>query len=30
LERQGKIDAHKKGRNWFTTKQAVLDYMSSK
>ena len=27
LARQGKIDAHKEGRNWVTTKEAVLDYM---
>lgn len=27
LARQGKIDAFKEGRNWVTTKQAVLDYM---
>ncbi|TPV32925.1 Fic family protein [Paucihalobacter ruber] len=27
LARQGKIDAHKEGRNWVTTKKAVLDYM---
>lgn len=26
LARQGKIDAHKQGRNWFTTKEAVEDY----
>lgn len=30
LARQGKIDAHKEGRNWFTTKQAVLDYIEDK
>jgi Fic family protein len=30
LARQGKIDAHKEGRNWFTTKQAVLDYIKEK
>lgn len=30
LARQGKIDAHKEGRNWFTTKEAVLDYMKAK
>lgn len=30
LARQGKIDAHKEGRNWFTTKQAVLDYIEAK
>lgn len=30
LARQGKIDAHKEGRNWFTTKQAVLNYIEAK
>ncbi|MBU2930273.1 Fic family protein [Winogradskyella psychrotolerans] len=30
LARQGKIDAHKEGRNWYTTKEAVLSYMSAK
>jgi Fic family protein len=30
LARQGKIDAHKEGRNWYTTKEAVLDYINSK
>ena len=30
LARQGKIDAHKEGRNWFTTKQAVLNYIAYK
>ncbi|WP_179006198.1 Fic family protein [Winogradskyella forsetii] len=30
LARQGKIDAHKEGRNWFTTKEAVLEYMEDK
>lgn len=30
LARQGKIDAHKEGRNWFTTKEAVLDYIEGK
>lgn len=30
LARQGKIDAHKEGRNWFTTKEAVLNYISAK
>lgn len=30
LARQGKIDAHKEGRNWYTTKEAVLDYLASK
>ena len=27
LARQGKIDAHKEGRNWYTTKKAIEDYM---
>ncbi len=27
LARQGKIDAFKEGRNWLTSKKAVLDYM---
>ncbi|MDO8970063.1 MAG: Fic family protein [Saprospiraceae bacterium] len=27
LARQGKIDAFKEGRNWLTTKNAVLEYM---
>jgi Fic family protein len=27
LARQGKIDAHKEGRNWVTTKKAVEDYI---
>lgn len=30
LARQGKIGAHKEGRNRFTTKQAVLDYIEGK
>ena len=30
LARQGKIDAHKEGRNWVTTKEAVLNYIHSK
>ena len=30
LARQGKIDAHKEGRNWFTTKKAVIDYINSR
>ncbi len=30
LARQGKIDAYKEGRNWLTTKQAVLDYVKSR
>jgi hypothetical protein len=28
LARQGKIDAYKEGRNWLTTKDAVLDYIN--
>ncbi|MDO8367335.1 MAG: Fic family protein [Saprospiraceae bacterium] len=27
LARQGKIDAFKEGRNWLTTKEAVIEYM---
>ena len=27
LARQGKIDAHKEGRSWYTSKSAILDYM---
>lgn len=27
LARQGKIDAHKEGRNWFTTRKAIDDYI---
>jgi hypothetical protein len=27
LARQGKIDAFKEGRNWLTSKDAVLQYM---
>ncbi|GAA4953018.1 Fic family protein [Algibacter agarivorans] len=27
LARQGKIDAHKEGRNWYTTKKAINDYV---
>ncbi|MBL4586366.1 MAG: Fic family protein, partial [Flavobacteriales bacterium] len=27
LARQGKIDAYKEGRNWFTTEEAVAEYM---
>lgn len=27
LARQGKIDAHKEGRNWYTTKKAIQDYI---
>ncbi len=30
LARQGKIDAHKEGRNWVTSKKAIIDYMKSK
>lgn len=30
LARQGKIDAHKEGRNWFTTKKAVQDYIDNR
>ena len=30
LARQGKIDAHKEGRNWVTTKEAIIDYMNSR
>ena len=30
LARQGKIDAHKEGRNWFTTKKAIEDYINSR
>ncbi|MDP2159633.1 MAG: Fic family protein [Flavobacterium sp.] len=30
LARQGKIDAHKEGRNWFTTKKAIEDYMANR
>ena len=30
LARQGKIDAHKEGRNWFTTKKAVEDYVKNR
>lgn len=29
LARQGKIDAYKEGRNWLTSKSAVLAYMST-
>lgn len=29
LARQGKIDAHKEGRNWVTTKTAVINYINS-
>ncbi|MGM0636439.1 MAG: Fic family protein [Bacteroidota bacterium] len=30
LARQGKIDAYKEGRNWLTTKKAVLEYIKSR
>jgi Fic family protein len=30
LARQGKIDAFKEGRNWLTTKEAVLDYIQKR
>lgn len=30
LARQGKIDAHKEGRNWFTTKEAVEEYITNR
>jgi len=30
LARTGKIDAYKEGRNWVTTKAAVLDYVANK
>ncbi len=30
LARQGKIDAFKEGRNWITTKEAVLEYMDKR
>lgn len=30
LARQGKIDAHKEGRNWFTTKEAVENYIKTR
>lgn len=30
LVRQGKIDAFKEGRNWLTTKAAVLEYMENR
>jgi Fic family protein len=30
LARQGKIDAFKEGRNWLTTKDAVLDYIKKR
>ena len=30
LARQGKIDAYKEGRNWLTSKKAVLDYIKNR
>ncbi|NBC58347.1 MAG: Fic family protein [Bacteroidetes bacterium] len=30
LARQGKIDAYKEGRNWWTTKKAILDYRANR
>ncbi len=30
LARQGKIDAYKEGRNWLTSKQAVLNYIKGR
>ena len=30
LARKGKIDAFKEGRNWLTTKDAVLDYIENR
>ncbi|WP_452231976.1 Fic family protein [Lacinutrix sp. MEBiC02595] len=30
LARQGKIDAHKEGRVWFTTKDAILNYIENR
>jgi Fic family protein len=30
LARQGKIDAYKEGRNWLTTKDAVLEYRANR
>lgn len=30
LARQGKIDAFKEGRNWLTSKQAILDYIENR
>lgn len=30
LARQGKIDAFKEGRNWLTTKKAILDYIENR
>jgi len=30
LARQGKIDAHKEGRSWYTTKSAILNYIETR
>jgi Fic family protein len=30
LARQGKIDAYKEGRNWFTTRKAIEDYIDNR
>jgi len=30
LARQGKIDAYKEGRNWFTTESAIADYVANR
>ncbi len=30
LARQGKIDAHKEGRNWYTTREAVEEYIATR
>ena len=30
LARQGKIDAYKEGRNWYTTKEAIEEYMATR
>jgi hypothetical protein len=29
LARTGKIDAYKEGRNWYTTKEAIDDYIEN-
>ncbi|MDP6909070.1 MAG: hypothetical protein QF371_06170 [Flavobacteriales bacterium] len=30
LARQGKIDAYKEGRNWYTTEEAVEEYIANR
>jgi hypothetical protein len=30
LARTGKIDAYKEGRNWYTTKEAIDDYIENR